>query len=193
MNEWGRRWRRMLIRFSLGGLVYRLLSLTFALLAFSLLASHRPRRLARPRTSPFHGGNAGSNPAGDANILKDFRGITVVRSWSNMVRLRDGASEGQYGKNYDDDRNHRCGTYRKPDRTTRGGKRLQRCDQQFARTGDLVGAHRRAWSKSPRGDRRRGSKGGRHCRRFGAAEELPEGSGRAPGGQDRDRHRQLLP
>ena len=28
----------------------------------------RPRRLARPRTSPFHGGNAGSNPAGDANI-----------------------------------------------------------------------------------------------------------------------------
>jgi hypothetical protein len=28
------------------------------------------RRLARPRTSPFHGGNAGSNPAGDANILK---------------------------------------------------------------------------------------------------------------------------
>src|SRR5208282_4000914 len=26
----------------------------------------RPRRLAWPRTSPFHGGNAGSNPAGDA-------------------------------------------------------------------------------------------------------------------------------
>jgi hypothetical protein len=25
-----------------------------------------PHRLARPRTSPFHGGNAGSNPAGDA-------------------------------------------------------------------------------------------------------------------------------
>src|SRR5271157_1880537 len=77
MNEWGRRWRRMLIRFSLGGLVYRLLSLTFALLAFSLLASHRPRRLARPRTSPFHGGNAGSNPAGDANIPKDFREFAV--------------------------------------------------------------------------------------------------------------------
>ena len=32
--------------------------------------SQRPRRLARPRTSPFHGGNAGSNPAGDAKILK---------------------------------------------------------------------------------------------------------------------------
>src|SRR5689334_9640805 len=28
----------------------------------------RPRRLARPRTSPFHGGNAGSNPAGDASF-----------------------------------------------------------------------------------------------------------------------------
>ena len=26
----------------------------------------RPRRLAWPRTSPFHGANAGSNPAGDA-------------------------------------------------------------------------------------------------------------------------------
>jgi hypothetical protein len=26
----------------------------------------RPRRLARPRTSPFHGGNTGSNPVGDA-------------------------------------------------------------------------------------------------------------------------------
>jgi hypothetical protein len=33
----------------------------------------RPRRLARPRTSPFHGGNTGSNPVGDANIPKDFR------------------------------------------------------------------------------------------------------------------------
>jgi|HubBroStandDraft_6_1064221.scaffolds.fasta_scaffold00602_15 hypothetical protein len=25
-----------------------------------------PRRLAWPRTSPFHGGNTGSNPVGDA-------------------------------------------------------------------------------------------------------------------------------
>jgi hypothetical protein len=32
----------------------------------------RPRRLARPRTSPFHGGNTGSNPVGDANILKNL-------------------------------------------------------------------------------------------------------------------------
>src|SRR3954469_22130819 len=29
----------------------------------------RPRRLARPRTSPFHGGNTGSNPVGDANEI----------------------------------------------------------------------------------------------------------------------------
>jgi DNA-binding CsgD family transcriptional regulator len=27
---------------------------------------NRPRRLAWPRTSPFHGGNTGSNPVGDA-------------------------------------------------------------------------------------------------------------------------------
>ena len=31
-----------------------------------------PRRLAWPRTSPFHGGNTGSNPVGDANKIKDF-------------------------------------------------------------------------------------------------------------------------
>ena len=28
----------------------------------------RPRRLAWPRTSPFHGGNTGSNPVGDAKF-----------------------------------------------------------------------------------------------------------------------------
>ena len=31
-----------------------------------------PRRLAWPRTSPFHGGNTGSNPVGDANKTIDF-------------------------------------------------------------------------------------------------------------------------
>ena len=30
----------------------------------------RPRRLARPRTSPFHGGNTGSNPVGDAKLFQ---------------------------------------------------------------------------------------------------------------------------
>src|SRR5229473_6008947 len=28
----------------------------------------RPRRLVWPRTSPFHGGNTGSNPVGDAKF-----------------------------------------------------------------------------------------------------------------------------
>ncbi len=28
----------------------------------------RPRRLARPRTPPFHGDNTGSNPVGDAKL-----------------------------------------------------------------------------------------------------------------------------
>ena len=36
------------------------------------LPPHGPRRLAWPRTSPFHGGNTGSNPVGDANKIKAF-------------------------------------------------------------------------------------------------------------------------
>src|ERR1700736_908998 len=40
-------------------------------------ARTRPRRLARPRTSPFHGGNTGSNPVGDANY---FQRLTPIRS-----------------------------------------------------------------------------------------------------------------
>ena len=36
-------------------------------LFLALLPANSPRRLARPRTSPFHGGNTGSNPVGDAN------------------------------------------------------------------------------------------------------------------------------
>ncbi len=31
-----------------------------------LRGNQRPRRLARPRTPPFHGDNTGSNPVGDA-------------------------------------------------------------------------------------------------------------------------------
>jgi hypothetical protein len=42
-----------------------------------LFAPNRPRRLARPRTSPFHGGNTGSNPVGDANKIKGFHKITA--------------------------------------------------------------------------------------------------------------------
>ena len=33
----------------------------------------RPRRLARPRTPPFHGDNTGSNPVGDANQINNFQ------------------------------------------------------------------------------------------------------------------------
>lgn len=32
----------------------------------------RPRRLARPRTPPFHGDNMGSNPIGDTNRIGRF-------------------------------------------------------------------------------------------------------------------------
>ena len=39
----------------------------------SISRLNRPRRLAWPRTSPFHGGNTGSNPVGDAKIPKDLR------------------------------------------------------------------------------------------------------------------------
>src|SRR6267378_444288 len=36
------------------------------------MQSTSPRRLARPRTSPFHGGNTGSNPVGDANKINSL-------------------------------------------------------------------------------------------------------------------------
>ena len=39
----------------------------------------RPRRLARPRTPPFHGDNTGSNPVGDANKTKKLAEITPNR------------------------------------------------------------------------------------------------------------------
>src|SRR5437016_3757492 len=35
-------------------------------MSFVFLRPAGPHRLARPRTSPFHGGNGGSNPPGDA-------------------------------------------------------------------------------------------------------------------------------
>ena len=38
---------------------------------------------------------------------------------------------------YDDHRDHRRRTHWQPDRTTRGGKRLRRGDQQFTRAGDV--------------------------------------------------------
>ena len=43
-----------------------------------LRAQQRPRRLARPRTPPFHGDNTGSNPVGDANKIKDLATSTNI-------------------------------------------------------------------------------------------------------------------
>src|SRR5580693_3300756 len=40
----------------------------------------RPRRLAWPRTSPFHGGNTGSNPVGDARFNEGFQGSAFFGS-----------------------------------------------------------------------------------------------------------------
>jgi hypothetical protein len=42
----------------------------------------RPRRLARPRTPPFHGGNTGSNPVGDAI---QFKPVSSFADSSNFV------------------------------------------------------------------------------------------------------------
>ena len=46
----------------------------------------RPRRLAWPRTSPFHGGNTGSNPVGDANLIKSLAGTPVFGAVRITVR-----------------------------------------------------------------------------------------------------------
>jgi hypothetical protein len=54
-----------------------------------------PRRLARPRTSPFHGGNTGSNPVGDANLINHLRNC---RFWHTTgyatVKLLDHSTMG---------------------------------------------------------------------------------------------------
>jgi hypothetical protein len=43
-----------------------------------VVESKCPRRLAWPRTSPFHGGNTGSNPVGDANNLSNVHNVHNV-------------------------------------------------------------------------------------------------------------------
>src|ERR1035438_893579 len=53
--------------------------------------SNRPRRLARPRTSPFHGGNTGSNPVGDAKSFSELQSLLpAVRlfRWLSVQRDR---------------------------------------------------------------------------------------------------------
>ena len=39
----------------------------------------RPLRLARPRTPPFHGGDTGSNPVGDAKFIESEYPVGVLR------------------------------------------------------------------------------------------------------------------
>jgi hypothetical protein len=46
-----------------------------------LALQERPRRLARPRTPPFHGDNTGSNPVGDANIPKNLAEIPKIAGY----------------------------------------------------------------------------------------------------------------
>src|SRR5580704_13633298 len=58
------------------------------------MQSISPRRLARPRTSPFHGGNTGSNPVGDAKIFQsvarispELRGTATVQVPFGLIIL----------------------------------------------------------------------------------------------------------
>ena len=48
----------------------------------------RPRRLARPRTSPFHGGNTGSNPVGDAKSFQRLAAANVLVHQCDRATLR---------------------------------------------------------------------------------------------------------
>ena len=63
----------------------------------ALTAVLRPRRLAWPRTSPFHGGNTGSNPVGDANNPKELAEIGILpegSEGSNKGKASLGLSHG---------------------------------------------------------------------------------------------------
>src|SRR5271170_7501880 len=51
-----------------------------------------PRRLAWPRTSPFHGGNTGSNPVGDAKFNQRFtRKLHLHRDTQKIHALSAGS------------------------------------------------------------------------------------------------------
>jgi hypothetical protein len=59
------------------------------------MQSTSPRRLARPRTSPFHGGNTGSNPVGDANFINYLRNCWFWRTTGYAtVELLDHSTMG---------------------------------------------------------------------------------------------------
>jgi hypothetical protein len=50
---------------------------------------YSPRRLARPRTSPFHGGNTGSNPVGDANVIDVVEEAPNHLSYHGVGRFKE--------------------------------------------------------------------------------------------------------
>src|SRR5579862_2770119 len=50
----------------------------------------RPRRLARPRTPPFHGDNMGSNPIGDTSKHAGFIRIRLCRCF--LVTMKSSPS-----------------------------------------------------------------------------------------------------
>jgi hypothetical protein len=52
------------------------------------MESTSPRRLARPRTSPFHGGNTGSNPVGDANSFQELPSNAPIPHRHKKEQLR---------------------------------------------------------------------------------------------------------
>ncbi len=47
----------------------------------ALSIQERPRRLARPRTPPFHGDNTGSNPVGDAKSYMKELQYSAGKTW----------------------------------------------------------------------------------------------------------------
>lgn len=53
--------------------------------AGAVIFLERPRRLARPRTPPFHGDNMGSNPIGDT---KSFQRITLKAQHRASILLK---------------------------------------------------------------------------------------------------------
>src|SRR5439155_9461095 len=52
----------------------------------------RPRRLAWPRTSPFHGGNTGSNPVGDAIFSIVYGFLDLLSRSLTLHRDKTGAA-----------------------------------------------------------------------------------------------------
>jgi hypothetical protein len=64
--------------------------------AGAVIFLERPRRLARPRTPPFHGDNMGSNPIGDTNkdgTLRRVATVAVQRIWHFLLHTQCAKTE----------------------------------------------------------------------------------------------------